>query len=369
MLRWTFKSLLSEPLALAASLAATACAFLLIILFEAIFAGEAEQIVAYVRNAGADVWVMQRDVSNMHMATSYMQDWKAKQVEGVDGVAEVDSILYLYTVVEAEKKPWFAFIVGLDPPARLAGPWAMAAGNRMPETGEAVVPAVFAKMYGLRLGGKLRIADHEFSVAGLSEDTFSMANSVIFVGKTDLEDVMSSLDIVSYMLVKAEPGIDPALLASRIEGEVEKVTALTHGEFLENDRELAMQMGVEIIAMMTVVAGALALLLVAFTIYSHTDRRRRELAVAKALGAGNKALYLGAVLPALVISLASAALAAALALVLVPAMSALVPIVSLKMTGTAVLRTGVAGVVVAVFASLVPARRIARIDPVSAFHS
>jgi putative ABC transport system permease protein len=369
MLRWTFKSLVSEPLSFLASLAATSCAFLLVILFEAMFTGEAEQIVAYVRNAGADVWVMQRDVANMHMATSYMQDWKVKQVEEVEGVSEVDSILYLYTVVEAEERPWFAFIVGLDPPARLAGPWAMVGGRGMPERGEAVVPAVFAEMYGLSLGGQLRIADHEFTVAGLSDGTFSMANSVIFVPKNDLEDVMSSLDIVSYVLVKAGPGVDPASLAARIKSEVEEVNALTYGEFLHNDREMAMQMGVEIIAMMTMVAGALAVLLVAFTIYSHTDRRRRELAVVKALGAGNSALYLSAAVPAIVLSLAGVVTAVGAAWVLVPAVKSLVPIVTLKVTGSAVLRAGAAGVIVAIFASLAPVRRIAGIDPVSAFHS
>jgi hypothetical protein len=98
MWRWTFKSLVASPLTLAMSIAAAACAMLLAILFEAIYAGEAKQVVAYLENADADVWVMQGGVSNMHMATSYLSDWKAHEVRDVDGVASVESILYLNTV-------------------------------------------------------------------------------------------------------------------------------------------------------------------------------------------------------------------------------------------------------------------------------
>lgn len=369
MLRWTLKSLVSDPWGLAASLAATACAYLLVVIFQAMFAGEAEQIVAYVRNAKADVWVMQRDVSNMHMATSYMQDWKAKQVEMVEGVERVDSILYLYTVVEAAGKPWFAFIVGLESSAELAGPWATAAGKKLPAPGEAVVPSVFAEVYDAGLGQDLSITDHSFVVVGLSEGTFSMANSVIFVHKNDLEDVMSSLDIVSYILVETASGESARLVAERIEREVEGVNALTHEEFLANDKALAMQMGVDVIAMMTLVTGGLATLLVGFTIYSHTERRRKELAVARAIGVGNRALYLSAVVPALLLSLASAALAGIIASIVAPLVSALVPMITLEVSFVSVLRIGAVGVVVAVVASLIPARRLVKIDPVSAFQA
>lgn len=63
-----------RPLALIASISASACAFLLVMLFEALFAGESERIVAYLHRADANVWVMQSGVSNMHMATSYLAD-------------------------------------------------------------------------------------------------------------------------------------------------------------------------------------------------------------------------------------------------------------------------------------------------------
>ncbi|MEX0915090.1 MAG: ABC transporter permease, partial [Wenzhouxiangellaceae bacterium] len=187
MWRWTVKSLLMQPVALLVSIAAAAGAFLLVMFFEAVYAGESEQVVAYVKHADADVWVMQRGVANMHMATSYLNDWKLEQVRDLPGVADVEGILYLNTVIESGGQKWFAYIVGLEVPSARAGPGAMAAGSHQPGPGEAVVPAVFARMSELKLGDPVRITDRDFRVVGLSEGTFSMANSVIFVSKTDLE--------------------------------------------------------------------------------------------------------------------------------------------------------------------------------------
>lgn len=369
MARWALKSLLSAPLALVASVCATAAAFLLVMLFEAVYAGESEQVVAYPRHADADLWVMQAGVSNMHMASSYMAGWKARAIAEVPDVEAVDAILYLNAVTDAGGRPWLSYVVGLDAPGNLAGPWAMAGGRALPGPGEAVVPARYAAAAGLGPGDRVRIVDRDFAVAGLSLGTFSMANSIIFVTRADLEDIMTSLDIISFVLVKLAPGADPALVAADIERTIDGVSALSTEQFVRNDRALAMQMGVETIALMTIIGGALAVLLVAFTVYSQVARQRRELAVAKALGATARSLYLTVAGQAAVVTLAGVLLATALAVVLMPTITALVPQITLQLTASAIVRVGVVGAGVALLAALVPAAQVARVDPLSAFQA
>ena len=194
-----------------------------------------------------------------------------------------------------------------------------------------------------------------------------MANSVIFVTRRDLEDIMSALDIVSYVLVWAAPGVEPGELVSAIESSIDKVNAVPASQFVENDRQLVLQMGVETIALMTLICGVLAILLVAFTLYTRVARQRRELAIAKALGARNTHLYLSVSIQALAITAASVALALALAAVLMPAVEALVPQVSVSLAAPSVLRVAVGGLLVAVLASMIPARQVARVDPMAAF--
>ncbi len=183
--------------------------------------------------------------------------------------------------MEAGDRNWFSFIVGLEDGDSRAGPWEVSAGKTVPGPGEVVIPAVLARMSGLSLGDEVGIGGESFRVAGLSEGTFSMANSVAFVTMSDLADIMSTFGSASYLLVDAEPGTDPNVLAARIQDDVDKVSVLPSDRFVDNDWAVAMQMGLEIIGMMTIIGGALAILLTGFTVYVSVSRKEREFAVIK----------------------------------------------------------------------------------------
>lgn len=178
---------------------------------------------------------------------------------------------------------------------------------------------------------------------------------------------MTSLDIVSFILVKAAAGVRLEELAARIEDEVDNVSVLPSRQFVANDRELVMQMGVETIALMTAIGGALAVLLVAFTIYSQIAGQYGELAVAKALGATNILLYMGVAVQATLITLCSVLLAAGLAFLLIPATGMVLPQITLSLTTGSVLKIAALGGFVAVLSSLATVRQIVRVDPLSAF--
>jgi putative ABC transport system permease protein len=367
--RWLYKSLFLEPLALIMAIASISGAFLLIILYESVFVGESAQIVSYVKNVKADIWVMQKGVSNMHMATSFLPDWKERQIGEIEGVAQIDSILYLNTVVGSGEGRWFSYVVGIKDSAVLGGPWSMVAGKRLPEPGEVVVPEVFAKMSDIAIGGQLKVTDKELTVVGLSEGTFSMANSVIFINKYDLEEIMSALDITSFILVKGDDLTDSVRLAKEIEHQLDNVSALPAEKFLTNDWKMAMQMGTETIAMMNFIGGGLAILLVSFTIYTMVARQRRELAAAKAIGLTNRMLYLGVVLQALAITLCGVFLAFILAAVIVPVLSDIVPAINMKLSVETLFRITLIGFLIAIVSALAPTTQIARIDAITAFQS
>lgn len=263
--KWAWKSLIFERAGLAASAGGIAFAFLLVIFFDAVWRGEPEQIVVYIDQMQADVWVMQRGVGNMHMATSFLWDWKADAIAALPGVERVTPILYLNTAIQVGDMSSFNYVVGLVPGDTRAGPWDMAAGRAVQNPGEAVIPEVLARLSGVGIGDGILLTDKRFEVVGLSRGTYSVGNPVTFVAMPDLEDVLSSAGSYSYLLVDAQDGVDPAGLAARIMDEVDKVNALTGEEFIRNDFGMAVQMGVEVIFMMTVICSALAALVVAFT--------------------------------------------------------------------------------------------------------
>ncbi|MDH4189128.1 MAG: ABC transporter permease [Betaproteobacteria bacterium] len=367
MLRWILKTLWLQKPSLLASAAGVAGAFVLVVILHAVFVGESRQVVAYVRHTAADVWVMQRGVGNMHMANSFVWDSKVKRIAELPGVRAATPILYSGIVVRTPGRRWLAFAVGLQRGATRGGPWAMAAGRTTPGPGEIVVPRVFADMAGVALGGRVSVTGRILEVVGLSEGSFSMGNSVVFMAASDLAELMSAQGTVSYIIVDAQPGQDGAGLAARIEQAVDKVSALPAERFIRNDYQLAMQMGTEIIAFMTLIGAGLAAVIIAFTAYSQVARRRRELAIAKALGVRNRAIYAAVGLQTLVITGLGLALALLAAWGLFPLLSALVPQITLVVTAEAMWRAAAVALVVASISAWIPARYVARVDPLTAF--
>lgn len=367
MLRWLLKTLWQQKGTVISSSCGVAFAFVLVVVIDAAFVGESRQIVAYIEKSDADVWVMQRGVSNMHMATTFVLDWKAKRIAELPGVRKATPILYVNTAVKAGDRNWFAYIIGLMPDGQRAGPWSMASGKSHPQSGEIILPQVLADMANIKLGDQASIADKHFRVAGFTRDTFSMANSIAFVSFSDLEDLISTSGSVSFILVDAEPGVDTAQLAASIEQQVEKVSALPQERFIKNDFQIALLMGVEVVSFMTIIGSVMAAMIIAFSAYSQVARRKRELAIAKALGYRNPSLYLAVLLQTFIITGLALVIALLFSLVLVPALSALVPMITLDVTASSILRMGLIALIVAVVAALIPARVVANVDPQTAF--
>ncbi|MCW8957082.1 MAG: ABC transporter permease [Gammaproteobacteria bacterium] len=369
MIRWGIQSILSEGLGLVASYSGVAFAFLLVMFFGAVFNGESDRITAYPTKVNADVWVMQKGVANMHMAMSQLWDWKEDRVRAIEGVAATESILYMNAVINASDREWFSYIVGLTGRTEYSGPWAMYSGKRIPDRGEVVVPDVMARLTGLQIGDSIDIVDHSFTIVGLSAETFSMANSIVFVSYADLADIMTAEGTVSYVMVRANEDVNPADLAQRIRNELDKVNALPQQIFISNDHHMAMQMGVEIIAMMSVIGSVLAMVIVAFTSHAFIVRRKRDLAIAKALGYRNRQIYTSVLIQTLLLTLTGFLLSIVLALLLFPLITLMVPAVSLKITLTSILQTGVAAILVAALAVIWSVKQVVNVDPLTVFHS
>ncbi len=369
MIFWSLKTLFSEPMRLLVSALAVAVSFILVIFFSAVFEGESEQMVVYQKQMEADVWVMQKGVSNMHMSSSMLWDWKAERIAQIPGVEAVAAILYFNGAVRIGGRDWFSYVIGVSPEYSRAGPWAMAQGKTLPGPGEAVIPEVISKLTGVRIGDRITLIDRPLRVTGLTRETFSMASAVVFVSRDDLGDLLKASDQFSYIMVYAKPGIDGQMLAGRIKEEIDKVNALTSETFINSDQQLGIQMGAEIVRMMTMIGAILATLIVAFTAYSLITRKRQELAVAKALGFGNGQIYLAALCQSLLITVLGLLFALLISFTLLAWLPSVVPQINLSVRLYQFLAISVLCLPVAVLASLGAARTVVRVDPMAVFRS
>jgi len=369
MIYWSVKTLWAEPMRLVVSAFAVAFSFVLVVFFSAVFEGESIQMVAYFKAMKSDIWVMQKGVANMHMASSMVWDWKADRIKQLPGVKSVKAILYLNGPIKAGGKDWFSYIIGLSPQYPDAGPWRMAQGKSMPNKGEAIIPEVMSQLADVHIGEDIIMIDRTLKIVGLSKETFSMASSVVFVSRDDLGDLLQAGDQYSYIMVSAANGVNVNMLQQRIKDNVEKVNVLGNTAFIESDRQLALQMGAEIITMMTLIGTLLASLIVAFSAYSLLSRKRQELAIAKALGYSTRQLYAAALCQGLVISLLGLLFTLLLAYTVVTAIPLLAPQINLLVSFHQFVSIAAISIPTAIVAALLVARNIARTDPMLVFNS
>lgn len=85
---------------LALSAGGVALALGLMLALDALLAGSEEDLVAYIEQSGADVFVAQEGVKNMHMAASALSLRELRLASHAEGVASASPILYPTSVVE-----------------------------------------------------------------------------------------------------------------------------------------------------------------------------------------------------------------------------------------------------------------------------
>jgi putative ABC transport system permease protein len=369
MIRLSFRNLFQNKVRLVISVGGVALALLLVLSLDAIFTGVERQITAYIEYSGADIWVSQSDVLNMHMASSSLPDSVARKVKYVPGVASVSPILYLTNNVVAGDERNLAYIIGLPENAELGGPWKIASGRNLPGEGEAIIDRNVAEKSGTALGDEVEILGEEFEMIGLSEGTSSLINSVAFISMDDFEDMRGSYNTISFLLVKVNEGESPQVVAARIQAQVRDVTAQTRNDFAMQERQVVKDMSTDVITIMNLIGFLIGLAVMALTVYTSTLSRRREYGMLKALGARNTDLYLTVLVQAILSVILGFLFGLAITLMLTVVTPIFGSNFALEVSRVSLLKVGSVSLVIAAISAMIPIRQIAGLDPAMVFRS
>ena len=361
------RNLARNRVRLLVSVGGVALALSLTLALEAIYAGVANQLTTYIDRSGADVWVSQPGVRNLHMVASWMPESVVDEVRAVDGVAEATPMLYSTDTIAAGDERAVAYVIGLPADASMGGPWDVVEGSDRVGRGEVIVDRGFARKAGVALGDRVTVLGGEATIVGLSKGTASLVNSVAFVSFDDFRAMRAGEPVVSFVLVRTTDGVSAEAVAAEIERRVGGVTAQSREMFAAGERRLVSDMSAEVISIMNVIGFVVGLAVVALTIYIATLARRREFGVLKALGARNRVLYR--------VVLAQAVLSVALGFVIGLAFTGLLGFLvartdlnlELAITANSLVKVGLFAAVIAGLAAILPIRQVAGLDPAIVF--
>jgi putative ABC transport system permease protein len=343
-----------------------ALALLLMLALDALLAGSEEDLTAYIIQSGADVFVAQEGVKNLHMAASAISWRDMRLASHANGVTSASPILYTTTVIETDQADILSYIIGFDPVEPLGGPRDIVAGTANLKRDEAIIDEAVARSQGVGLGDKIDIFGETFTIAGLTSGLTNIINSVTFIHLEDFQE-LRGYGAVSYVLLTVEPGHDPAAVAAEIRARNDDVTALSQADFAREEKQIIKDMSVEVLNLMNISGLLIGLAVAALILYTSALSKRREYGVLKAIGATNRHLYSVVVAQACLSLTIGAALALGLIWLMGLILPQFIPGFNMALTGDSMLRVWLASMFIGVIAVLVPAWQVARLDPAQVF--
>ena len=358
------RNLLHDRRRAALSIFGVAMALVLVLVLDGVVAGSMRQVTAYIRSSPADVIVSQRGVRTMHMSQSVLEPDLVDEVGALDGVAWAEPLRYAGSVVEASSGRRFTYVFGYDTSTGRGGPRRIVRGGP-PGRGEVLVDETVAGELGLEVGDGVRVFGHRLRINGITANATSIANTTVFVDDATFVELRGPA--VSYVLVGAAPGWDGDDLAKTVGDAIDDATVQTREEFARQEGRLVADMAADVMRIMSIIGFAIALAVVGLTLFTATLSRQREFGVLKAIGLAPTRLR-GVVLAQAGWTVAAAVgLAVVIAAIVGGAVDAMTPNLAVVLTPSSVARVAAGAAVVGALGAVAPLRRVAKVDPATAF--
>jgi putative ABC transport system permease protein len=367
MIYLAWRNLLQSRTQFILGVGGVALALLLMLALDALLAGSEEDLVAYIEQSGADIFVSQEGVKNIHMASSAITWRDMRLAAHVEGVLSASPILYTTSIVKTPNADVLSYIIGFDPDEPLGGPQEVVAGTAVVANDEVIIDEAIARSQNLRLGDEVEIMGQTFTIVGLTRGLTNIVNSISFIHIQDFQRLRGGKAGISYALLEVVPEIDGEKVAAEINGRNDHVLALTTAKFSHEEKQLIKDMSVEILNIMNLSGFLIGLAVTALTLYTSTLRKRQEYGVLKAIGAKNRHLYLVVAVQAALSLILGFVAAISLVWLLGQLVPLFVPGMGLALTSAGVIRVLVASFMIGIFAALAPAWQLARLDPAQVF--
>ena len=358
------RQLSSEPMRLAATILAVAMATALVLLLSGLRRGIVEQATAYIDHQPA-VLVHQRGVENFLGADSALPESVGAGLAVVPGVKKVSPITTVMTVIALHEQQVSLFFAGSDPGAD-GGPWRVVEGRVPRGDGELVLDAVVAGEHGVEVGDQVDVRGTPVRVVGLSSGTSGWLSATAFLSRRTLNASLRRAETATFFLVEPQAGVAPAELVSRINERIPGVTASTRDELAAADRRLYTSAFESPLLAMVAIAAFVGAIVVALTIYTAAMDRRREFATLKVIGLTRRRLVGLMAAQALAVGVFGTALGIVGAFVSARLVERAAPKYAFAISPTLVLLAVAGALVLALIASLPPARFLDRLDPAEA---
>jgi len=367
------KNLFHERIRLAISVGGVAVSVFLIGILLSLYRGWNEKVGEYVEDVPADLWVASEGATDFIQAASILPENVGTQLDLLPEVETVSPLIVRpMEVVKSGDPPGEKFemqLVGYDPAIGLGGPPRVVEGKSPPGPGEIVIDEAMAQRRGIAIGDRLMSGARSLTVVGKSAGGDFVFTQVTFVTLATAEEFLGMQPNLqrTFFLVKMQDPSQKGILQARLEANSTGVALFTGRQFADETRQRLLGNILPMLIVVLIVAFTVGLSVAGLTIYTATVERTREYGVLKAEGFTNLFLYRVVFEQSVVTSILGFIVGAGLTVLLAPFAQDIVPQFVVLVRWQDVAAIAVATLLMALIASYIPIRRIARIDPVVVF--
>ena len=288
-----------------------------------VYRGMVDDAHMLLNNSGAQLWVVQKDTQGPYAESSSLRDDVVRALVGMPGVARAANVTYLTMQVRREASDVRAMVVGIQP-GQPGEPAYLIAGRHLTRNHYEAVADVKT---GFRLGDRIRIRRHDYSVVGLTQRMVSSGGDpMVFIPLADAQEAQFLKDNDAILNDRARTAANPALNRPGVPGLLEAVTAAQSSNHNVNAVLVQIQPGLDAeqvaepirrwkhlqvftrvqmedilvakliatsakqIGMFLVILAIVSAAIVAFIIYTMTLGKLREIAVLKLIGTRNRTI-------------------------------------------------------------------------------
>lgn len=354
------RNLTADRRRLLASVTGVGLAVMLILLLDGMWAGITAQTRLYTDEAGAELYVLQAGMRELHDGGVLPVD-TVNRVRAVPGVDWAEGVRGTHVIIELHGTKLGPYLVGTAPGAP-GGAWEIGDGRNVEADDEIVLDSVMAKRHDIDVDDRIDVMGASFRVVGLSSDTSGFMWSYVFTTHAATDRLFGADGTTSYILVgtSERDAVREQLVAAGF-------NALTADEIGANAEELASGILGGPLRLMVIVAFAAGTMIIALTAYTAIAERRREYGIVKALGARRSRLVGMAITQTFVLAFFGLLAGGLLFLAGREVIVAARPQFEVMFTPDAFARAAAAAFLMASLAAIVPARRLARLDPATAY--
>ncbi|HZP57785.1 MAG TPA: FtsX-like permease family protein [Dehalococcoidia bacterium] len=367
MMLLALRNLVAEKTRFAFSAAGIGFAVFLITILLGLYQGWNQKVGGFVEKVQGDAWVAREGTTDFINAASILPASLGDSLRSNPDIEGVYPLIVRPMSFRKDGHKVDIHLIGYEPATGVGGPLHIIEGRGDPQGDEIVVDQVLARVSGVKVGDTLTSGESEVKVIGIASGGNFAFTQAGFMNIEGARALLEMQGLSTFFVVKMRAGTDIPAWQHEISSTQPGVVAFTSSQFASATRHRILDQVIPIIGLIVGLAFIVGIAITSLTIYTATVERTREFGVMKAIGFNNIDLYKLVLSQSLLTGMLGFVFGALATLLVSMFIDRIVAQFIVLVRPFDIGFVLIATLLMAFGAAIVPARRVAGVDPAVAF--